>query len=126
MLLVCVGSGIGGGLRLLLAFGIQQKLGASFPYGTLAVNLLGSFALGLLFALRERTLLLGPDLWVFLGTGLCGGFTTMSTFSLETFALLRAREIHYSAVNVALSVLGCLAATAAGYLALRLTTGLPR
>ena len=123
---VLLGSGLGGGLRLLLSLLVQQKLGPAFPWGTLAVNLSGSFALGALFAVRERTLLLGGDLWLFLATGLCGGFTTMSTFSLETWALLRQRDALYAGLNVLLTVAGCLAATAAGYLALRPFTGLPR
>ncbi|HEV8304644.1 MAG TPA: fluoride efflux transporter CrcB [Gemmatimonadales bacterium] len=125
-LLVVLGSGIGGGLRLLLSVLIQTKLGPVFPYGTLAVNLAGSFALGAFFAVRERTLLLGPDLWLFLGTGLCGGFTTMSTFSFETLALLRERELYYAGLNLTLTLIGCLAAVAAGYLTLRMFTGLPR
>ena len=123
---VCLGSGLGGGLRLVLSTVLQQKTGAGFPYGTLAVNVLGSFALGALFAVRDRTLLLGPDLWFFLGTGLCGGFTTMSTFSLETLTLLRQRELYHAGLNVVLSVLGCLAATVTGFLAMRPFTGLPR
>lgn len=119
LLLVSLGSGIGGGLRLLLSVALQERLGPSFPYGTLAVNLVGCFALGALFAVRDRTLLMGPDLWFFLATGFCAGFTTMSTFSLETLLLLRQREVYYAALNVALSVAGCLIATAGGYLSVR-------
>lgn len=126
LLVVFIGSGVGGGLRLLLAIALQQKLGPSFPYGTLGVNVIGSFALGLVFAVRERTLLLGPDLWFFLATGVCGGFTTMSTFSLETLALLRQRELYLAAWNVVLTIAGCLLATAAGYLTLRWTAAIPR
>lgn len=117
--MVFLGSGIGGALRLLLSVALQERLGPSFPYGTLAVNLIGSFALGAFFAVHDRTLLLGPDLWFFLGTGLCGGFTTMSTFSLETIALLRQREAYYAILNLTLSIAGCLTATMVGYLSLR-------
>ena len=120
--MVFLGSGIGGVLRLLLSVAMQERLGPAFPYGTLAVNLIGSFALGVLFAVHDRTLLLGPDLWFFLGTGLCGGFTTMSTLSLETLTLLRQREVYYASLNVALSIAGCLTATAVGYLSLRWLT----
>ncbi len=125
-LMVVLGSGLGGGLRLLAAVVVQGQLGPVFPYGTLAVNLLGSFALGLFFGVRERTLQLSPDLWLFLGTGLCGGFTTMSTFSLETLALLRQRELYYAGLNVAATVLGCLVATGAGYVTVRAFTGFTR
>jgi fluoride exporter len=124
--MVVLGSGLGGGLRLLISIAVQQKLGPAFPYGTLLVNLAGSFALGLFFAVRERTLMLSPDLWFFLGTGLCGGFTTMSTFSLETLALLRQRELYYAGLNVMATVLGCLAATSAGYLTVKTVTGFAR
>jgi CrcB protein len=126
LLIVILGSGLGGGLRLLVSIGVQQSLGPFFPYGTLAVNLAGSFALGLFFAVRERTLALSPDVWLLLGTGLCGGFTTMSTFSLETLALLRQRELYYAGLNVAATVLGCLCATAVGYLTARALIGFAR
>ena len=99
-LVVVAGSGLGGGLRLLGSLAVQAQTGPAFPYGTLFVNVLGSFALGFFFALRERSLRLSPDLWLFLGTGLCGGFTTMSTFSLETLALVRQRELYYAGLNV--------------------------
>jgi CrcB protein len=124
--MVVLGSGLGGGLRLLVSVVIQQQLGPVFPYGTLAVNLAGSFALGLFFGVRERTLWLSPDLWFFLGTGLCGGFTTMSTFSLETLALVRQRDLYYAGLNVAATLLGCLAATGLGYLTARAFTGFAR
>lgn len=125
-LLVFLGSGLGGGLRLLVAAGVHERIGTGFPLGTLVVNLIGSFALGGLFGVRDRTLLLGPDAWFFLGTGLCGGFTTMSTFSLETAALLRDRELLYATGNVLLSLIGCVAATGLGFAAVRLLTALPR
>jgi CrcB protein len=120
--MVFLGSGIGGALRLLLSVAMQERLGPAFPYGTLAVNLTGSFALGMFFAVHDRTVLIGPDLWFFLGTGLCGGFTTMSTFSLETLSLLRQREIYYAILNVAVSIAGCLTTTMIGYLSLRWLT----
>ncbi len=122
LLMVIVGSGLGGGLRLLLSVALQERLGPSFPYGTLAVNLIGSFALGVFFSFRDRGLLLDPDLWFLLATGICGGFTTMSTFSLETLLLLRQREVYYATLNVALSVAGCLIAVAGGYLSFRWLT----
>ena len=125
-LMLVLGSGLGGGLRLLASIWVQGHLGPVFPYGTLAVNLLGSFALGLFFGLRERTFQLSPDLWLFLGTGLCGGFTTMSTFGLETLALLRQRELYYAGLNVGATLLGCLTATAAGYVTVRALTGFAR
>lgn len=126
LLLVFLGSGLGGVLRLLLAAGLQARAGPSFPWGTLAVNVVGCLALGAFLGVRERTLLLGSGSWLFLGTGLCGGFTTMSTFSLETLALLRDREWLYAAANVSLSLAACLAATAVGLLAVRFATALPR
>lgn len=93
-------------MRLLVSLAVQGRMGPFFPYGTLAVNLLCSFALGFLFASRERSLHVSPDLWLFLGTGLCGGFTTMSTFSFETLALVRERELYYAGLNVAATLAG--------------------
>ncbi|MFQ8804533.1 MAG: fluoride efflux transporter FluC [Alistipes indistinctus] len=63
---------------------------SSFPYGTLAVNLLGCLAIGMLYGLlRDRHGWMGPELRAFLVVGFCGGFTTFSTFALENFAMLR-------------------------------------
>ena len=125
-LLVFIGAGLGGALRHAANLASTRFIGPDLPLSTLFVNVLGSFALGFFFALRERSLRLSPDLWLFLGTGLCGGFTTMSTFSLETLALVRQRELYYAGLNLVATLAGCLAATGAGYVSARALTAWAR
>lgn len=117
MLLVFLGCGIGGVLRYLVGSGSHLLFGQKFPYGTLIVNITGSLLVGILFTLiNERFFhndyFLGPLLLV----GLLGGYTTFSSFSLETILLLKMG--HYSAaiLNVFLSVGLCLSATIMGIL----------
>ena len=115
---IFAGAGAGGLLRYLLTAAVQSRSGSAFPYGTLWVNIIGCLAIGFFFGLRERTLLPGDStLWFFLTTGLCGGFTTMSAFSYDTFNLLREREYLFAFYNIGGSFAACLAATAAGFLA---------
>jgi CrcB protein len=109
-LLVALGSAIGGVAR----YGVYQLmarwLGTQFPWGTLAVNLAGSALIGWLAA----TLPPAAAPWrLLLMTGVCGGFTTFSAFSMDTLQLLRAGEPGRAALNVAGSVLSCGLAVAA-------------
>ena len=106
IVLVGLGSAIGGVLRYYLSRSINVKLGGPvFPWGTFAVNIAGSFILGMLALLfTER---LPPDhrwAYLLLGTGLCGGFTTFSTFEWETFQLVRDGSYWLALANVAGSV----------------------
>jgi CrcB protein len=112
---VCLGGAAGSGARYLLAGWVQRLAGAGFPAGTLAVNLLGSFVLGLLMPLGLRTDLLSPTVRVALATGLLGGFTTYSTFSYETMSLLQEGAWLAAVANVGGTVVGCLAASFLGY-----------
>jgi fluoride exporter len=99
-LIVFIGSGIGGVFRYLLSVFVQKQFPPYFPFGTLAVNLLGSFVLGLMiFGLDEKELI-NPSLKLFIGIGFCGGFTTFSTFSLETFSLLKNAELLLAGINI--------------------------
>lgn len=82
--------------------------GTALPYGTLVVNVLGSFCIGLLMELSLRSTLLGPDLRVGLTVGFLGGFTTFSTFSYETIRLLEEGSLLQAGGNVLLSVVVCL------------------
>ena len=117
LLAIFAGAGTGGVLRYLLAAAVQSRAGPAFPHGTLWVNILGCLAIGIFFGLRDRTLLPGDStLWFFLTTGLCGGFTTMSAFSADTFNLLREREYLFALCNIGGSIAACLAATVAGFL----------
>ncbi len=110
LLLVGTGGFLGSVLRYLLSQSIQGKLVPHFPLGTLSVNLIGCFAIGAIFALTEKGTV-GPEWRLFLVTGICGGFTTFSAFSIETVALLRGGQMGYAFMYVTASVVLGLAAT---------------
>ena len=97
-LLVSMGSCIGGGARFLVSIALQAVMPCSFPWGTLAVNVAGCFIIGALSALPSGGLVMSPSARLFLATGLCGGFTTFSTFMNETSRLLKDGQ--YSAVGL--------------------------
>jgi CrcB protein len=108
LLLVCVGGALGSGARYLLSTWAARTLGAEFPRGTLIVNATGSFLLAFIFAVPGGRL--SPDLRLFLGAGVMGGYTTYSSFNTETIALLEQGSAGLAAANVGLTVVGCLVA----------------
>lgn len=114
LLVVVVGSGIGGGLRYLISLGMARWLGTAFPYGTLTVNVLGAFLIGLIMRVGLTTTLLSPTARLFLTTGVMGGLTTYSTFNYETLEFLRGGNVALGALNMALTGAACLLAGAAG------------
>lgn len=116
LILIAAGGAIGSVLRY-LASGYVHRLDfwGSFPAGTLAVNLIGCTVLGLLGGLSDSRYLFGPSARLFVFIGLLGGFTTFSTFSYETLALIRGGEAVKAALNVSASLLLCLAGTWLGY-----------
>jgi len=91
--------------RYFLAGAVHRFLGVTFPFGTLAVNLVGCFAIGFLAVLAEEKFLLGPGARVFLMIGFCGAFTTFSTFILETANLTKDGETFSALMNIVLSVI---------------------
>jgi CrcB protein len=121
LLLVCAGGALGAGARYLVSTWAARALGAEFPRGTLLVNATGSFVLALLLGLRGEAL--SPDLRLFLGAGVLGGYTTYSSFNYETLALLEQGSPWLATANVTLTVAGCLAAGLAGLAAGRLLGG---
>jgi CrcB protein len=103
------GSFIGGILRYLLSQFVQSKFLSAFPFGTLIVNIIGCFLIGMVFGLTDRGTLT-PEWRLFLATGLIGGFTTFSAFSFETVGLLRDGQLLYaSAYIVGTVIIGLLA-----------------
>jgi CrcB protein len=114
---IAAGGALGAIFRFWVSNGIYALLGRNFPYGTLAVNVLGSLLMGFLYVMLVDKLALGPQWRAALLIGLLGAFTTFSTFSMETLNLVEAGEVFKALLNVLLSVSLCLAATWFGVLA---------
>jgi len=112
-LLAAAGGGLGAGARYLVGVGVMRFIGPGFPWGTLIVNIAGSFIMGLLIAAAATRWSLSNEMRNFLATGILGGFTTFSTFSLD-FAVLMERKDQASAflylgASVGLSILALFA-----------------
>ena len=114
ILAIGAGSFIGGVFRYLLSVLIQTKTTTHFPLGTLAVNIIGCFFIGIVIGFFDKGQI--SNEWkLFLATGLLGGFTTFSAFSIETFALFREGQAGYALLYVLASVLLGLLATYIAY-----------
>lgn len=117
LLSVALGGAIGASLRYLTNVGTTRAFGAGFPYGTLAVNILGSFVMGVIVVALARK---GGNAYApFLMTGVLGGFTTFSAFSLDALTLFERGETGVAGLYVGLSVTLSLAAIAVGVLLAR-------
>lgn len=116
-LAVAVGGALGSLARFWLAAIMTMLTGPRFPWGTLFINVLGSFIIGLVAGLTAVPARVGmhPDVRVFLMVGICGGFTTFSAFSLQTLELLQSGEVASALGYIAGSVLFCLIAVWAGW-----------
>jgi CrcB protein len=112
---VALGGLLGTVARFWLSGVVQRLNGSDFPVGTLAVNVLGSFVIGMVMALSLERGTPGATVRLFLTVGFCGGFTTMSSFSYETMALVRDGQAAYAFANVGASLGGSLIATWLGY-----------
>lgn len=121
--LVCLGSALGGGARYLVSLGMARLLGTGFPFGTLTVNVVGSFLIGLIMQLGLTTAAISPNTRLFLTTGIMGGLTTYSTFNYETLGLMMDGEWRLATVNLTVTLLVCLAAGFAGLAAGRALAG---
>jgi len=117
---VALGGAFGSVARFWVNGLISEKIGATFPWGTLTINVTGSFIIGIIGALAipEGRLDSSTRQFAtqFLMIGVCGGYTTFSSFSLQTLNLVRDREWLYAGGNILLSVVLCLVAVWLGYL----------
>ena len=113
---VVLGSGFGGGARYLVAGGFIKAFGVGFPFGTIAVNTIGSLLIGLIMEVALNTNLISGDMRVALTTGVLGGFTTYSTFNYETISFLQQGAMLLGTLNIVVTVLLCLLAGVIGSL----------
>lgn len=110
LFIIGTGSFLGGISRFLVSRLIQNTAISAFPYGTLAVNVLGCLLIGFLYGISERGGLLSAEWRMLLTVGFCGSFTTFSTFAHENFSLFRDGSFFHFAVYISLSlVLGLIA-----------------
>jgi fluoride exporter len=121
-LVICLAGAAGTGTRYLIALWAAQRLGTTFPYGTLIVNLAGCFAIAAVMQLGA-TLVWAPALRTALTVGFVGGLTTYSSFNYETTRLVEEGAIAEAAVNVALTLVGGFAAGWAGLICARRLLG---
>jgi CrcB protein len=122
---IAIGSALGGVSRYACSRYIALWFGETFPWGTIFVNVSGSFVIGLFAGLTgpEGRMIVAPDLRLFVAVGFCGGYTTFSSFSLQTLELIRNRDFAEAGMNVLLSVLLCMAGVWLGFIAANLLNG---
>ncbi|WP_419758983.1 fluoride efflux transporter CrcB [Acidisoma sp.] len=116
--LVALGGATGSVARAWVGVTAVRLVGSGFPWSTMVINVAGSLVIGIVAAsaLSPTRTLITQEVRIFLMVGFCGGFTTFSSFSLQTFELLREGRAAAALANVALSVVLCIVATGAGYL----------
>jgi CrcB protein len=122
-LVICLGGAIGTGLRYLTSGVAARWLGADFPYGTLIVNVVGSFLIGLIQHVGTASLLIPETTRLFLTVGIMGGLTTYSSFSYETIRLAQVGAWGQAWVNVLVTTSLCLGVCFLGIAAGRLIVG---
>ncbi len=122
-LYIAIGSALGGMMRYWCMINASNYFGNNFPYGTLIVNILGSFIIGclagLIFAGKRS---ISDNMQKFMMVGICGGYTTFSSFSLDTLKLLQKAEYLKAASNITMSVILCLLASYIGYIIVNIMT----
>jgi CrcB protein len=113
---IAIGSALGGVARYWCSGVVARLIGETFPWGTLLVNVLGSFAIGFVAALTapDGRMFVGSTARLAMTAGFLGGYTTFSSFSIQTLSLINDGEFLYAGANIALSVALCLLAVWAG------------
>jgi CrcB protein len=119
LIAIAAGGAIGALLRYWTSVAVHARLGAGFPYGTLAVNVIGSLLMGFLYIWLIDRMAAGPAIRAFMLIGVLGAFTTFSTFSMETLNLLESGQAGRALINVLLSVIVCISAAGIGVFAAR-------
>ena len=122
LLLVMIGGAVGAGARHLTGRATLSLFGPGFPYGTLAVNLIGGFAMGLLVGTLARMQVPGENWRLLLGVGVLGGYTTFSAFSLDVVNMIERGDLAIAALYSIASVVGAIAALFAGLALVRTVT----
>lgn len=117
LLLVALGSAVGGVSRFVLSTVVQERTGSLLPMGTLMVNVIGSFVVAFLLRYAMETPALTPEARALLATGFCGGFTTFSAFSYETLRLAQDGDYGRAVLNVVLNLVLSLLFAVAGFIA---------
>ncbi len=111
---VALGSAVGGASRFALSTFVQQRASSAFPFGTLIVNITGSLILGFILRYALASPSVSAEVRALLTTGFCGGYTTFSTFSYESIALIEDGDYRRAAIYIVLSVVVSLIATFLG------------
>lgn len=121
--------GIGGCLGVVARYGVSllaQRYMVAWPLGTFLVNIGGCFVIGVVTHLSNRTTVLTPEMRLFLATGFCGGFTTMSSFVYEVMQMVRDQEYYYAAWYAGGTLVGSYVAFVAGLMALNMVSAVMR
>ena len=119
LLIIGTGGFVGSISRYLVQQLMQEKFDTTFPVGTMAVNILGSFIIGLVYALSEKGDVLSPEWRLFLAVGICGGFTTFSSLAYESFQMIKLEQFFFVALYMGLSLFLGLIATYLGVISLK-------
>lgn len=120
LLLIGIGSCTGGIARFLCQQFVQKNYPASLPLGTLGVNVIGCFIIGIIYGLGNRGNILSPELRLLMATGFCGGYTTFSSFAYENISMIQDGEFFYTALYILLSLIIGFAAVYAGIMLIKL------
>ncbi|MFM8840316.1 MAG: fluoride efflux transporter CrcB [bacterium] len=114
VLWIAIGGALGSVLRYAISMALQGGTGL-FPLGTMTVNIVGSLLLGALFSMQEGNSPITNEMWLLLSVGLCGGFTTFSTFGLETYVLWKEKHVVEAVLYMMSSLVAAPASIALGY-----------